>query len=59
MEYLAKPSLRFFRQTGMKKFLLTILAIAALSGAVLVTRSSPAAAWPSGWGCYHSGHACE
>ena len=44
MENLAKPSLRFFRKIGMKRFLLAILTVAALSGAVLVTRSSPAAA---------------
>ena len=43
MENLAKPSLCFFRQ-GMKRFLLAILTIVALSGAVLVTHSSPAAA---------------
>jgi hypothetical protein len=49
MEYLAKRSLGFFRQTGMKKFLLAILTIAALSGAVLVTHSSPSVAHP--WWC--------
>jgi len=44
MENLAKPSLGFFRKIGMKKFLLAILTVAALSGAVLATHSSPAAA---------------
>jgi hypothetical protein len=44
MENLAKPWLGFFRHAGMKKFLLALLTIAALSGAVLVTHSSPAAA---------------
>ena len=44
MKNLAKPSLSFFRQAGMKKFLLALLTIAALSGAVLVTHSNPAAA---------------
>ena len=43
MKNRAKP-LGFFRQIGMKKFLFAILTIAALSGAVLVTHSSPAAA---------------
>ena len=33
-------------ETAMKKFLITLLTIAALSGAVLVTHSSPAAATP-------------
>jgi hypothetical protein len=49
MERVAKPSLDFFRQTGMKKFLLAILTIAALSGAVLVTHSRPSVAHP--WWC--------
>jgi hypothetical protein len=53
MENLAKPSLGFFSQMGMKKFLLAILTIAALSGAVLVTHSSPAAA--CGYTC-NGGH---
>ncbi len=44
MENLAKPLFGFFRQTGMKRFLLATLTIAALSGAILVTHSSPAAA---------------
>jgi len=48
MKNLAKPSLSFFRQAGMKKFLLAILTIAVLSGAVLVTHSRPAAAY---WWC--------
>jgi hypothetical protein len=43
MERLAKPSLGFLRETIMKKFLVAVLTIAALSGAVLVTHSSPAA----------------
>jgi hypothetical protein len=43
MENLAKPSLGFFRQ-GMKKFLLAVLTIAALSGAFLATHPIPAAA---------------
>jgi hypothetical protein len=33
-------------ETAMKKFFITLLTIAALSGAVLVTHSSPAAATP-------------
>jgi hypothetical protein len=45
MENLAKPSLGFLRETIVKKFILAMLTIAALSGAVLVTHSSPAAAW--------------
>ncbi len=45
MENLAKPAWGFFGQAGMKRFLLAILTIAALSGAVVVTHSSPAAAW--------------
>jgi hypothetical protein len=44
MKNLAKPSLGFFRQTSTKKFLFAVLMIAALSGAVLVTHSSPGAA---------------
>ena len=44
MENRAKPPLGFLRKTVMKKFLLGMLTIAALSGAVLVTHSSPAAA---------------
>jgi hypothetical protein len=46
MQNLAKPSLVFFKQTSRKKFFLAILTIAALSGAVLATHSSPAAAEP-------------
>jgi hypothetical protein len=53
MENRAKPSLGFFRLAGMKTFLLAILTIAALSGAVLVTPSSPAAA--CGYTC-NGGH---
>ena len=60
MENLAKPSLGFFRQTSLKRFLLALLTIAALSGAVLLTHSSPAAACYAGGCCYpHDGHACE
>ena len=44
MENSAKPAPGFLRETVVKKFLLAILTIAALSGAVLVTHSSPAAA---------------
>jgi hypothetical protein len=43
MKNIAKP-------TSAKKFLLAILTIAALSGAVLVTHSSPAAANKYGGG---------
>ena len=43
MEKLAKPSI-------VKKFLVAMLTIAALSGAALVTHSSPAAAVPGGQG---------
>ena len=50
MENRAKPPSGFFRQTDMKKFLLAILTIAALSGAVFVTHSSPAAAYKGGSG---------
>jgi hypothetical protein len=53
MQNLAKPPLVFFRPMGMKKFLLAILTIAALSGAFLVTHSSPAAA--CGYTC-NGGH---
>jgi hypothetical protein len=53
MENRAKPSFGFFRPTGMKKFLLAIPTIAALSGAFLVTHSSPAAA--CGYTC-NGGH---
>jgi hypothetical protein len=55
MKNLAKPSLSFFRQAGIKKFLLAILTIAALSGAVLVTYSRPAAAWFCGHTCNSDG----
>jgi hypothetical protein len=44
MQNLTKPSSGFFRPTGMKKFLLAILTIAALSGADLLTHSIPAVA---------------
>ena len=44
MENRAKPSLGFFRLAGMKTFLLAILTIAALSAAIFITHSSPAAA---------------
>jgi hypothetical protein len=50
MQNLAKPPLVFFRPTGMKKFLLAILTIAALSGAFLMTHSNPAAAGKYGGG---------
>jgi hypothetical protein len=49
MENLAKPSFGFFRQPGMRRFVLAALMISALSGAVLVTHSSPSAAHP--WWC--------
>jgi hypothetical protein len=58
MENLAKPSSGFFRHAGMKKFLLAILTIAALSGAVLVTHSSPAAAGTYGGGGGGGGDRC-
>lgn len=45
MENLARPSLGFLRETIVKKFLLAMLTIAALSGVIIVTHSSPAAAW--------------
>jgi hypothetical protein len=44
MEKLTKPSLGFLRETIMKKFLVAMLTIAALSGAVLLTHSSPSSA---------------
>jgi hypothetical protein len=44
VENRAKPSWGFLRETIVKKFLLATLTIAVLSGAVLVTHSSPAAA---------------
>lgn len=50
MENLAKLSSSIFRQQGMKKFLLAILTFAALSGAILMTHSSPAAAGKYGGG---------
>jgi hypothetical protein len=49
MEKLAKPSLGFLSET-MKKFLVAILTVAALSGAVLATHSGPAAARDKGGG---------
>ena len=49
MENRTKPALGFFRETVMKKLLLALLMIAALSGAVLVIHSGPAAAHP--WWC--------
>jgi hypothetical protein len=48
MKNRAKPSFGFFRQKGMKKFFLAVLTIAALSGAILVTHSSPSVAY---WWC--------
>jgi hypothetical protein len=50
MKIIAKPTSGFLRETVMKKFLLAILTIAALSGAVLVPHSSPAAANKYGGG---------
>jgi hypothetical protein len=44
MKNIAKPTSGFLRKTVTKKFLLALLTIAALSGAVLVTHSSPAVA---------------
>jgi hypothetical protein len=44
MKNIAKPTSGFLGETVTKKFLLAILTIAALSGAVLVTHSSLAAA---------------
>ena len=44
MQNLAKPPFGFFKQMGMKKFLLALLTVAALSGALLATHSSPAVA---------------
>jgi hypothetical protein len=44
MEKPAKPSLGFLSATIVKKFLVAMLMIATLSGAVLVTQSSPSAA---------------
>jgi hypothetical protein len=52
MENRAKPIVR--------KFFLALLTVAALTGAVLVTHSSPAAACFAGGCCYpHDGHVCE
>jgi hypothetical protein len=55
MENKAGPSLGFFEKSVTKKFLLAILTIAALSGAVLVTQSSPAASWWCGHTCNSDG----
>jgi len=44
----AMPPSGFFRRTSMKKSLLAILTIAALSGAVFAAHSIPAAAY---WWC--------
>jgi len=49
MENLAKPSLGFFRQTSLKRFLLALLTIAALSGAVLLTPFEPRGGVLRGW----------
>jgi hypothetical protein len=57
MKNLAKPS-AFLRKTGMKKFLLAILTIAAVSGTVLVTQSNPAAAEKYGGGGGGGGDRC-
>jgi hypothetical protein len=54
MKNIAKPTSGFLRET-VAKFLLAILTIAALSGAVLVTHSSPAAAWWCGHICNSDG----
>jgi hypothetical protein len=58
METLAKSSLGCLRETIVKKFLVAMLTIAALSGAVLVSHSSPAAAWPGGNGGGGDGGKC-
>jgi hypothetical protein len=55
MENRAKRSLGFLGETIVKKFLLAMLTIAALSGAVVVTHSSPAAAWRA---CPDTWHEC-
>jgi hypothetical protein len=55
MENLAKPTSGLLSRTVVKKFLFAILSIAALSGAVLVTHSSPAAAWWCGHTCNSDG----
>jgi hypothetical protein len=55
MKNIAKPTSGFLGETVTKKFLLAILTIAALSGAVLVTHSSPAAAWWCGHTCNSDG----
>jgi hypothetical protein len=55
MKNIAKPTSGFLRETVAKKFLVAILTIAALSGAVLVTHSSPAAAWWCGHICNSDG----
>ncbi|HEY2530491.1 MAG TPA: hypothetical protein VGJ20_21590 [Xanthobacteraceae bacterium] len=44
MEKRAKPSSGFLSETIVKKFLVAMLTIAVLSGAVLVSHSSPSAA---------------
>ena len=44
MENLAKPLWGILKETIVKKFLLAMLTIATLSGAVLVIHSGPAAA---------------
>ena len=50
MEKQAKLSLNFLRETIVKRFLFALLTIAALSGAILVTHSGPAAARDKGGG---------
>ena len=47
---MAKPSVGFLSEAIVKKFLVAMLTIAALSGAVLVNNSGPAAAWRGGNG---------
>jgi hypothetical protein len=58
MEKLAKPSLGFLSEAIVKKFLVAMLTIAALSGAVLVTNSGPAAAYRGGNGGGGDGGKC-
>ena len=50
MDKPAKTSLSFLRETIVKRFLFAMLTLAALSGAVLVTHSGPAAARDKGGG---------
>ena len=59
MEKLAKPSLGFLSETIVKKFLVAMLTVAALSGAVLVTQSSPSAAHGCGGGGPGNTYDCQ